>query len=52
MAIPPACCLYRPTACIQAGLPTLLATVEGNMQTILADLRATGFAGAIVITNY
>src|ERR1700730_15853513 len=41
-----------PTACIQAGLPTLLATVEGNMQTILADLRATGFAGAIVITNY
>jgi lysophospholipase L1-like esterase len=41
-----------PTACIQAGLPTLLATVEGNMQTILADLRATGFDGAIVITNY
>jgi lysophospholipase L1-like esterase len=41
-----------PTACIQAGLPTLLATVESNMQTILADLRGSGFYGAIVITNY
>jgi lysophospholipase L1-like esterase len=41
-----------PTACIEAGLPTLLATVERNMQTILADLRATGFGGTIVITNY
>jgi lysophospholipase L1-like esterase len=41
-----------PTACIQAGVPGLLATVEGNTQTILADLRATGFGGAIVITNY
>jgi len=41
-----------PTACIQAGVPALLATVQGNMQAILADLRATGFGGAIVITNY
>jgi lysophospholipase L1-like esterase len=41
-----------PTACIEAGLPTLLAAVAHNMQTILADLRATGFGGAIVITNY
>jgi lysophospholipase L1-like esterase len=41
-----------PTACIEAGLPMVLATVEHNMQTILADLRATGFGGAIVITNY
>jgi lysophospholipase L1-like esterase len=41
-----------PTACITAGLPTLLATVEGNLSKILADLRATGFGGAIVITNY
>ena len=41
-----------PTACIQAGVPALLATVEANMQAILADLRATGFGGAIVITNY
>jgi lysophospholipase L1-like esterase len=47
-------CLLQPdpTACIRAGLPALLATVEGNLQTILADLRATGFGGAIVITNY
>jgi len=41
-----------PTACIEAGLPMVLATVEHNMQTILADLRGTGFGGAIVITNY
>jgi lysophospholipase L1-like esterase len=38
--------------CIAAGVPTLLATVEHNMQTILADLRATGFGGTIIITNY
>jgi lysophospholipase L1-like esterase len=49
-----AACLPQPdpTACIEAGLPTLLATVEGNLQIILAGLRATGFGGAIVITNY
>jgi lysophospholipase L1-like esterase len=41
-----------PTACIEAGVPTLLAMVAGNMQTILADLRGTGYGGAIVITNY
>jgi lysophospholipase L1-like esterase len=41
-----------PTACIEAGVPALLATVEGNMQTILGDLRAAGYYGAIVITNY
>jgi len=41
-----------PAACIQAGGPALFATVEGNMQAILAGLRATGFGGAIVITNY
>ena len=41
-----------PTACIEAGVPTLLATVAGNMQTILGDLRAAGYYGAIVITNY
>jgi lysophospholipase L1-like esterase len=42
----------NPTACIEAGLPTVLATVEGNLQKILADLRATGFGGVIVLTNY
>jgi lysophospholipase L1-like esterase len=41
-----------PAACIEAGLPTLLATVEQNMQSILGQLRAAGFYGAIVITNY
>jgi lysophospholipase L1-like esterase len=41
-----------PATCIAAGVPTLLATVEHNMQTILADLRATGFGGTIIITNY
>jgi lysophospholipase L1-like esterase len=42
----------NPTACIEAGVPTLLATVAGNLQQILADLRATGFGGVIVLTNY
>jgi lysophospholipase L1-like esterase len=42
----------NPAACIEAGVPTLLATVGGNLQKILADLRATGFGGAIVVTNY
>ena len=42
----------NPTTCIETGLPLVLATVEHNMQTILADLRGTGFGGAIVITNY
>jgi len=41
-----------PAACIEAGVPALLATVAGNMQAILGDLRAAGYYGAIVITNY
>jgi lysophospholipase L1-like esterase len=41
-----------PAACIQAGLPTLLATVAANMQAILTDLRATGYGGMIIVTNY
>jgi lysophospholipase L1-like esterase len=50
-------CASNPTpalvaACIEAGVPALLATVAGNIQTILADLRATGYEGAIVLTNY
>jgi lysophospholipase L1-like esterase len=40
------------TACIEAGAPAFLAAVAGNMQKILADLRASGYGGAIVITNY
>ena len=35
-------------ACIQAGL----ATVTANMETILSDLRATGFTGIIIVVNY
>jgi len=42
----------NPEQCILDGAPALLATVAGNIETILADLRATGYAGAIVITNY
>jgi lysophospholipase L1-like esterase len=42
----------NPTACIEAGVPSLLASVAGNLQTILADLRATGFGGAIIVTSY
>jgi lysophospholipase L1-like esterase len=40
------------TACIEAGAPAFLATVAGNLQKILADLRATGYGGPIVVTNY
>jgi lysophospholipase L1-like esterase len=40
------------TACIEAGAPAFLATVAGNLQKILANLRATGYGGAIVVTNY
>lgn len=42
----------NPQLCIEAGLPALLATLGSNMATILADLRATGFGGVIVIVNY
>jgi len=42
-----AACSGDPT-CIQAGL----ATVAANMETILTDLRATGFTGIIIVVNY
>jgi lysophospholipase L1-like esterase len=41
-----------PEQCILDGAPALLASVAENMATILADLRATGYAGAIVVINY
>jgi lysophospholipase L1-like esterase len=44
-------CNGDPT-CIQQGAPQVFATAEANMQTSLADLRATGYSGAIVIVNY
>jgi hypothetical protein len=40
-------CGLNPT-CIVAGLPA----VAEHMGTILAELRATGYGGAIVLTNY
>jgi lysophospholipase L1-like esterase len=42
----------NPTVCIETGVPTLLASVETNLATILADLRGTGYGGAIIVTNY
>jgi lysophospholipase L1-like esterase len=42
----------NPGDCIDAGLPALLATVASNMETILADVRGTGYGGVIVVTNY
>lgn len=41
-----------PTACIEAGLPAVLTAVATNMATILAELRATGYGGVIVVNNY
>jgi lysophospholipase L1-like esterase len=41
-----------PTTCIEAGLPAVLTAVATNMATILADLRATGYGGVIVVNNY
>jgi lysophospholipase L1-like esterase len=38
--------------CIATNLPSVLANVEANLQTILADLEATGFRGTIVLMNY
>jgi lysophospholipase L1-like esterase len=39
-------------ACIAAGAPAVFAKVAENIGTILADLRATGYGGAIILTNY
>ncbi len=44
-------CAGDPT-CIANGLPQLLATIITNTQTILSDIRETGFKGAIVVVNY
>jgi lysophospholipase L1-like esterase len=42
----------NPQQCFSAGLPQALATIGSNMQTVLADLRATGFQGVIAVVNY
>jgi lysophospholipase L1-like esterase len=46
-----AACQDNPT-CIGTELPTVLAGVTSNMETILTDLRATGFSGTIIVVNY
>jgi lysophospholipase L1-like esterase len=42
----------NPQQCISAGLPDVLATIAGNMETILFALRATGFRGVLMVVNY
>jgi lysophospholipase L1-like esterase len=39
-------------ACIQSGLPTLLGSIYANMNTILANLRSTGYRGVLMVVNY
>jgi lysophospholipase L1-like esterase len=38
--------------CIETNLPAVLGEVTANMETILTDLRATGFTGTIIVVNY
>jgi lysophospholipase L1-like esterase len=38
--------------CVQAGFPDVAARVAANVETILGSLRATGYRGEIVLTNY
>lgn len=38
--------------CIQAGLPAALGAIYSNMNTILGNLRATGYRGVLVVVNY
>ena len=38
--------------CIQAGLPAALGAVFANLNTILSNLRATGFKGVLMVVNY
>jgi lysophospholipase L1-like esterase len=52
-----ASCASKPTpaqvaACIAAGAPALFASVAEHIATTLAEVRATGYAGPIVVTNY
>ncbi len=42
----------NPTACVEAGLPSVLASISANMARMLEDLRNTGYGGEIVIVNY
>lgn len=42
----------NPVQCVQSGLPGVLGTIELNLETILGELRATGYKGTIVVANY
>jgi lysophospholipase L1-like esterase len=42
----------NPAQCIQSGLPGVLGLIGLNMETILGELRATGYKGVIVVANY
>jgi lysophospholipase L1-like esterase len=46
-----AACNNNP-ACIQANLPAALGAVFANLNTILSNLRATGFNGVLMVVNY
>lgn len=39
-------------ACVGAGLPGVVATMQANLTTILADIRATGFRGLLIAVTY
>ena len=39
-------------ACIEAGLPVLLGTLQTNLTTIYSALRAAGFAGEFLAVTY
>lgn len=39
-------------SCVEAGLPSVLAAVTANLESILTNLRATRFHGTIVVVNY
>jgi lysophospholipase L1-like esterase len=39
-------------ACIEANLPLALQAVFANLNTILSNVRATGFKGVLMVVNY
>lgn len=42
----------NPLACVQAGLPAALAAIYANVNAVLANVRATGFKGVLMVVNY
>ena len=42
----------EPAVCIQNGLPAALGAVYANLNTILSNLRGTGFKGVLMVVNY